>query len=193
MGRPLKIRRCSRTLFLKAEIETRPLFVPCSFLSQTTPGWHIPNGCTASGSCGASQSRKAVSAYFTSQQILLSGFARRNSPGLCSLVGICDQNISQWTVVRLQSTGIKETDGNSADAMLFRLLKRWIILCINHGDQMFFSIWKKINFLATVAVSCAFEYLCSGSTAIKNVFAILVRRLTLDVKIWRLQTSDSDV
>ena len=42
------------------------------------------------------------------------------------------------------------------------------------------------------ALSDSFEYLCYGSTAIRNVFTLTVRGSTLDVSIWRLQTSDSD-
>ena len=39
----------------------------------------------------------------------------------------------------------------------------------------------------------SFEYLCYESTTIINIFTLTVRVLTLDVRIWRLQTPDSKV
>ena len=42
-------------------------------------------------------------------------------------------------------------------------------------------------------LSDSFEYLCYGSTVILIIFTLTVWRWTLDVRIWRLQTSDSDV
>ena len=43
-----------------------------------------------------------------------------------------------------------------------------------------------------LALSDSFEYLCYGSTAIRYIFTLTVRGSTLVVRIWRLQTSDSD-
>ena len=37
-----------------------------------------------------------------------------------------------------------------------------------------------------------FEYLCYGFTAIINILTLTVRGSALVVRIWRLQTSDSD-
>ena len=38
----------------------------------------------------------------------------------------------------------------------------------------------------------SFEYLSDGSTTIINIFILTARGSPLDVRIWRLQTSDSD-
>ena len=65
--------------------------------------------------------------------------------------------------------------------------------CINHGDQRVFTIWKnQFEIIINVLVSF-FEYLCYVSTVIINMFTLSVRGPTLNVRIWRLQTSDSDV
>ena len=59
--------------------------------------------------------------------------------------------------------------------------------------------WRVLNRARFgVSVFCAslptsFEYLCSQSTAITNIFILRVWGTTLDVRILRLQTSDSDV
>ena len=58
-------------------------------------------------------------------------------------------------------------------------------------NQMgFFNL--KSSFMSWSALSDSFEYLCYGSTAIRNIFTLTVRGSTLVVRIWRLQTSDSD-
>ena len=36
------------------------------------------------------------------------------------------------------------------------------------------------------ALSDSFEYLCYGSTAIRNIFSPTVRGLTIDVRMWRV-------
>ena len=46
--------------------------------------------------------------------------------------------------------------------------------------------------LSPWALSDSFEYLCYGSTTIRNMFTLIVRGSTLDVRNRRLQTSDSD-
>ena len=44
-----------------------------------------------------------------------------------------------------------------------------------------------------LAWASPFKYLCYVCMAININFNLLVRGLTLDVRIWRLRTSDSDV
>ena len=44
-----------------------------------------------------------------------------------------------------------------------------------------------------LALSASFEYICYGCTAIINIFTLTVRESILHVRIWRPQTSDSDV
>ena len=46
--------------------------------------------------------------------------------------------------------------------------------------------------MPSLALSDSFEYLCYGSTTIRNIFILTARGSTLDVRILRLQTSDSD-
>ena len=46
--------------------------------------------------------------------------------------------------------------------------------------------------MSWLALSNSFEYLCHRSTAIRNISSLSVRGSTLGVRIWRLQTSDSD-
>ena len=51
----------------------------------------------------------------------------------------------------------------------------------NHGDQrVFFNLKSSMSYLA---VSVAFEYVCYGSTVIRNSFTLTARRSTSDVKI----------
>ena len=45
--------------------------------------------------------------------------------------------------------------------------------------------------MSQLALSDSFEYLCYGFPAIRNILILTVRRSTLVVRIWRLQTSDS--
>ena len=47
--------------------------------------------------------------------------------------------------------------------------------------------------MSWLALSASCEYLCYGSTAIINILILSVREPSLYVKIWRLQTSDSEV
>ena len=65
-----------------------------------------------------------------------------------------------------------------------------------------FNPWSSEIFLKTIgsisignhhklALAASFEYLCYGPTAIKNILGL--EGSTLDVTIWLLQTSDSDV
>ena len=51
---------------------------------------------------------------------------------------------------------------------------------------------SKSSWMSELALSDSFEYLCYGSMAIINIFTLTARGSTLDVRIWRLQTSDSD-
>ena len=57
-------------------------------------------------------------------------------------------------------------------------------LNVNHGDHIFFSILNHHKCLAAL-----FEYLCYGYKAIINIFTLTVLGSTLDIRIWRLQTS----
>ena len=50
-----------------------------------------------------------------------------------------------------------------------------------------------INVFMVIAVSDLFEYLSYVSTIISNICILSVRGSSLDVRIGRLQTSDSDV
>ena len=52
-------------------------------------------------------------------------------------------------------------------------------------------VFFQFEIIITVSVS-SFEYLCSRSTAIILFFILSVRGSPLDVRFWRLQTSDSD-
>ena len=70
-------------------------------------------------------------------------------------------------------------------------LKRWIIFLKTSETKGIFSIWSHHK-VSTSAISDSFEYLCYGSTAIINIFTLTAQRATLVVRIWRLQTSDSD-
>ena len=56
-------------------------------------------------------------------------------------------------------------------------------------NQRVFSIWNHHN----LALSSSFEYLCYGSTIIRNILILSARGSSLYVRIWHLQTSDSDV
>ena len=64
-------------------------------------------------------------------------------------------------------------------------------MCVNHLNQRGFSIWNYHKFQS--ALSDSFEYLSHESTAFRNMVIVLLRGSSLYVKIWRLQTSDSDV
>ena len=70
----------------------------------------------------------------------------------------------------------------------FTILK---YVCINNGDQRFFQF--EIFWNVSVSFSASFEYLCYASMAILSILILSARGSTLDVRIWRLQTSDSDV
>ena len=72
-----------------------------------------------------------------------------------------------------KSTTILSTCGLTAKALNY--------FCISYGEQRVLK-----------SLSDSFEYLCYGSTAIINIL-LLLWGSTFDVRIWRLQTSDSDV
>ena len=46
--------------------------------------------------------------------------------------------------------------------------------------------------MSYLGLSDSFEYLCYGYTAIMNIFTLTLRGSTLVVRIWRLQTLDSE-
>ena len=46
--------------------------------------------------------------------------------------------------------------------------------------------------MSSLALTDSFEYLYDGSTAIRNIFTLIVPGSTLDVIICRLQTADYD-
>ena len=70
-------------------------------------------------------------------------------------------------------------------------LQRWnSILLRMETKGVFFNLKSSISQLA---LSASFEYICYGSTVIINMLFIAVRGSTLDVRIWRLWTSDSDI
>ena len=52
----------------------------------------------------------------------------------------------------------------------------------------YFSI--EISIISWLALSVSFEYLYHVSTAIRNMVILLVQGLSLDVRVWQLQTSD---
>ena len=54
--------------------------------------------------------------------------------------------------------------------------------CTNHGNQRVFSILIHHQCLKS-ALSASFEYLCYGSTAIRNIFTLTVWVSILDVTI----------
>ena len=58
-------------------------------------------------------------------------------------------------------------------------------------NQFFFKFQITINCLVSLFPSC--EYLCYESAAIMNISILSARGPSLYVRIWRLQTSDSDI
>ena len=58
---------------------------------------------------------------------------------------------------------------------------------------VFLHIVQSVWLAQWLALSASFEYLCYEYTAIINMLVLSVRGPSLCVRIWRLQTSDSDV
>ena len=65
-------------------------------------------------------------------------------------------------------------------------LKRWIFINKTWQSKVFFQFEIIIN-----AFSDSFEYLCYGFPAIRNMLIHTVQGPSVDIRIWRLQPSDS--
>ena len=60
------------------------------------------------------------------------------------------------------------------------------------SDVINLSILTTLNYIATNHINQPFEHLCYGLSAIIQFFTIKALGSTLDLRIWRLQTTDSD-
>ena len=92
---------------------------------------------------------------------------------------------SQWS-----GNYSSKSEGNETNYMIGNPTNNFILIKLLIQPK-FFSFEIFINVL--VSSSVLFEYLFYRSTAILNVLIISVRGPSLDARIWRLLTSDSDV
>ena len=122
------------------------------------------------------QSQRAVSAYFTSKQILPFAFAEQL---FCLFFAETIYHYYALSFTRYIFC-------NDADMITDVLtLKALINFRINHGDQRVFSIWNHHKFLSNnVALSNSIKYLY----AITNIPIFTARGSTLNVRIWRLKS-----
>ena len=131
----------------------------------------------------AIQSQKTVTAYFSSTQLLPFVFAEQYS-------NHTEINMAEieWRAVIIHPLSaeydcIKKKKKNIC-TFLSSQIQLVILLMVN--KKVFVSnfrfIWIPIYMLSGY-----------GSTAFKNIFTLKVQGSTLDVRIWRLQTSDCDV
>ena len=89
----------------------------------------------------------------------------------------------QWMKMTMVNSGLK---GLTLTALKYA--------CKNHTmetKEVFLNL--KSSQLSQLALSDSFEYLCYGSTAIRNIFTLTVRRSSLDIDFRRENLKSTDV